>query len=85
MAPPADAAPSEQAGKRSPLVVVNLGAVAAALADIGASAVEAHIIPTLVSREQMRKFERRLRQHGRKLAMARARIAELEAIAAGDC
>ena len=63
-------------GRRSP---ADLAAIAAALAGVGASATEAYADPMLTGRGQMRELERRLRQHERELAAARARIAEMEA------
>ena len=51
----------------------------------GASAAETCADPLLTSREQVSALERRLRQHERELAAARARVAELEAASAGDC
>jgi nanoRNase/pAp phosphatase (c-di-AMP/oligoRNAs hydrolase) len=66
---------------RSP---ADLAAIAAALTGAGASAAEVNADPMLASREQVWELERRLRQHKRELAVARARVAELEAAAARD-
>ena len=63
----------------------DLHALAAALAGVGASAAEVNTDPMPASREQVWELERRLRQQERELAAARARIAELEAGAAGSC
>ncbi len=68
-------------GPRSP---VDLPAIVAALAGVGASSAAMNADSMLTSREQMQELERRLRRHERELAAARARIAEPEAAAAGD-
>jgi len=75
----------ERTTTSGPLAAVDLGALTAALAGVGASAAEAHADPMLTGHEEVRMLEYRLRQHERELAAARARVAELEAAAAGDC
>jgi len=75
----------ERTTASGPLAAVDLGAITAALTQLGASTAEEHTGPMLTGREELRELERRLRQHERELAAARARVAELEAAAAEDC
>lgn len=75
----------ERTTTSGPLAAVDLGALTAALTQLGASTAEEQTGPMLTGREEVRELERRLRQHERELAVARARVAELEAAAAGDC
>ena len=74
----------EQAAVPRALAEVDLSAITAALAGMGAQAVDmSPAAPALGGRQQTSELDHRLRQQDCELATARARVAELEADACG--